>query len=133
VKVKVPVLVMAAVRLLFISNMRGTGVVSREGMGDEESGWKDEKEKRGEGKGMYVLASRMPGFKLTSGPSRKRRETVPAVVGTQLRVVGTPTLMLRPPSGMLKGFWALARAASAHVKRVIVKRILIGMMGLWLG
>ncbi len=70
----------------------------------------------------------MPGFRLTSGPERRRSETVPWVVGAQLSVVGTPTVMLRPPSGMLNAFWALARDASAPIRRVNVKRILMVVM-----
>lgn len=51
---------------------------------------------------------------------------MPSVVGAQLRVVGAPTLMTRPPGGILKGFWALARpAARALVRRASVKRILM--------
>ena len=94
-------------------------------MSVEGGGELGRKRREREGEAKDVQASRMPGFKLASGPSRRRSDTVPAVVGAQLSVVGTPTLMTRPPAGMLKGFWAPARATMALVRRARVKRILM--------
>ena len=76
----------------------------------------------------YEQTRAMPGFRFALGPSRRYRLMVPSVVGAQLRVVGTPTLMERPPVGMLKGLGAdcaVARAARAEVTKAMLKRILM--------
>jgi len=50
----------------------------------------------------------LPDAKSLLAPDRRMRETVPWVVGFQLRVKGWPAEAERPEVGMLKGlaFWA---------------------------
>lgn len=68
----------------------------------------------------------VPSVAVVTSPCCRRRETVPLVVGFQVRVVALPTVKVYPPEGMLKGLALLpaaATAASAETARQVKARI----------
>jgi hypothetical protein len=68
----------------------------------------------------------VPSVAVVTEPCCRRRLTVPLVVGSQFRVVASPTVKEYPPEGILKGLavlLAVATAARAETVRQIKERI----------